>query len=49
MKKEMICIVCPVGCHISVDTDTLEVTGNTCPRGEKYGKEELTNPKRVIT
>ncbi|HEY4533835.1 MAG TPA: DUF1667 domain-containing protein [Fusobacterium sp.] len=49
MKKEMICIVCPVGCHLTVDTETLEVTGNSCPRGEKYGREELTNPKRVIT
>lgn len=49
MKKEMICIVCPMGCHLSVDTETLEVTGNTCPRGAKYGKEELTCPKRVIT
>lgn len=45
----MICIVCPVGCHIFVDTESLVVTGNTCPRGEKYGQEELTNPKRVIT
>lgn len=49
MKKEMICIVCPVGCHINVDTESLEVQGNACPRGEKYGKEELSNPKRVIT
>ena len=49
MKKEMICIVCPMGCHLSVGTATLEVTGNTCPRGAKYGKEELTCPKRVIT
>ncbi len=49
MKKNMICIVCPMGCHLTVDTETLEVTGNTCPRGEKYGKEELTAPKRVIT
>lgn len=49
MKKNMICIVCPMGCHLTVDTETLEVTGNTCPRGDKYGKEELTAPKRVIT
>ena len=49
MKKNMICIVCPMGCHLTVDTETFEVTGNTCPRGEKYGKEELTAPKRVIT
>lgn len=49
MKKEMVCIVCPMGCHLTVDTETLEVTGNTCPRGAKYGKEEMTCPKRVIT
>jgi len=33
MEKEMICIVCPVGCHISVNTETYEVKGNACPRG----------------
>lgn len=49
MKKEMICIVCPMGCHLSIDTESLAVTGNTCPRGEKYAVEELTAPKRVIT
>lgn len=49
MKKEMICIVCPMGCHLTVDTETLEVIGNSCPRGEKYGREEITCPKRVIT
>lgn len=49
MKKEMICIVCPVGCHIKVDTETYEVTGNSCGRGVTYGKEELTAPKRVVT
>lgn len=49
MLKEMICIVCPVGCHINVDTDSLEVKGNACPRGAVYGKEELTAPKRVVT
>lgn len=49
MIKEMVCIVCPMGCHLEIDTKTLEVTGNTCPRGEAYAKEELTAPKRVIT
>lgn len=49
MKKEMICIVCPVGCHINVDTETFVVQGNACPRGAVYGKEELKAPKRVIT
>lgn len=48
-KREMICIVCPVGCHLTVDEETLEVTGNRCPRGAKYGKKELTNPTRMLT
>ena len=47
--REMICIVCPVGCHLTVDEETLEVTGNRCPRGAKYGKKELTNPTRMLT
>lgn len=49
MIKEMICISCPRGCHLKVDTDTLKVTGNTCIRGEKYGISEVTAPKRIIT
>ena len=49
MIKEMVCIVCPMGCHLKIDTESLNVTGNTCPRGPVYAKEELTAPKRVIT
>lgn len=50
MVKEMICILCPLGCHLSVDIDNdYKVTGNTCPRGAIYGKDELIAPKRVIT
>jgi CxxC motif-containing protein len=47
--RKMICIVCPVGCHIEVDETTLEVTGNRCPRGDAYGKKELTDPRRMLT
>ena len=28
---------------------TVTVTGNTCPRGEEYGKKEVTAPTRVVT
>jgi CxxC motif-containing protein/NADPH-dependent 2,4-dienoyl-CoA reductase/sulfur reductase-like enzyme len=45
---ELICITCPTGCHLEVDKD-LNVTGNTCPRGAAYGKQEVSDPKRVIT
>ena len=48
MTKKFICIVCPRGCHLEVD-ENLNVKGNSCPRGEVYGKEEATMPKRVIT
>ena len=46
--KELICIVCPRGCHLSVD-DELNVTGNFCPRGAIYAKNELTHPTRTLT
>ena len=48
--KELICIVCPRGCHLKVDeANDYAVTGNGCPRGAAYGKAELTNPTRVLT
>ena len=46
--KEFICIVCPKGCHLTVD-DEGNVTGHTCIRGEKYGKQEAVDPKRTLT
>jgi CxxC motif-containing protein len=52
MKKELICISCPIGCHLIVlqkGDDDIVVTGNKCPRGEIYGREELLAPKRVVT
>lgn len=48
MNKELICIVCPRGCHLSVD-EKMNVTGNNCPRGAKYAISELTHPVRVLT
>ena len=50
MRKEVICISCPMGCHLVVEgeIDKLTVSGNTCKNGEKYGIEEVTNPQRVV-
>ena len=48
MSKELTCIVCPRGCLLTID-DNLNVTGNSCPRGAQYAKDEMTNPKRMIT
>lgn len=50
-RKEMVCITCPVGCHLQIerDGDDIKVTGNTCPRGKQYAISELVNPVRMIT
>lgn len=48
--KELVCIVCPRGCHLQVDEENgFTVTGNGCPRGAEYGKNELRAPTRVLT
>ena len=47
--KEVICTCCPQGCHLQVDeANDYKVTGNGCPNGIAYGKEELTRPTRII-
>ena len=46
--KELICIMCPKGCRLTVD-ENLNVSGNTCPRGVTYGKQEVTDPRRYLT
>ncbi len=52
MKREFICIVCPNGCRISVEyegTNIKNITGDKCPKGKDYVKNEITNPLRVFT
>lgn len=46
----LICITCPKGCHLRVDeANGYAVTGNSCPRGAEYGKNELQHPVRMVT
>ena len=51
--RELTCISCPLGCPLKVETDeagnVLSVTGNTCKRGEEYGRKEVTAPTRTVT
>lgn len=51
MKKDITCIVCPRGCRMTVNNIDGQyiVEGNSCIRGSKYGVDEVTNPRRVIT
>lgn len=47
---ELICITCPKGCHLKVDeANDYAVTGNACPRGAEYGRNELLHPVRTVT
>lgn len=52
MKRELICIACPLGCALSVELDgknVISVEGNTCPRGKEYAISECTSPVRTVT
>lgn len=51
MKKTITCIICPRGCSVDVNIDgeKINVTGNSCPRGEKYAIDECTHPMRTVT
>ena len=51
MNKTFTCILCPNGCEVSVsfrETEVLSVTGNKCPKGADYVKQEIQNPVRNI-
>lgn len=51
-EKEIICLGCPNGCHMICEQHedgSVTVTGHQCERGEEYGREELLDPKRVVT
>ena len=51
MKKSLICINCPRGCHLEIsgDKDNWSVSGNQCPRGVDYAIQEATDPRRTVT
>ena len=53
-KREMVCIVCPVGCRLEIFEDDKSKSGYivenaACKRGEIYAVKELKNPTRVVT
>ena len=53
MTRNLTCIVCPMGCQLSVELDesknVISVSGHTCKRGEAYANTECTAPRRTIT
>jgi CxxC motif-containing protein len=52
MKKKLICIICPLGCSLSVNYNQKgikSVEGNQCERGLDYAEKEIFNPERTLT
>ena len=47
----LVCIVCPKGCKLTATKtgDEVQVSGNSCPRGEAFAKSELLHPVRSLT
>ena len=50
-KRELTCIVCPVGCRVTVEIEgeEMRVSGNRCKRGEAYCRQEVSCPVRTVT
>jgi len=52
MKKEIICIICPNSCHLSIEyegTKIIKIKGLKCINSKEYVKNEILNPVRVFT
>ncbi len=53
VAKDLVCIVCPVGCRLTIEQDETaeqgyKITGNQCKRGVAYAIEEMTHPTRMV-
>ncbi len=48
--KELVCIVCPNGCtlHIDTDGDDIKVSGQKCKKGLQFAQSELKDPLRTV-
>ena len=52
MNREIICIMCPLGCRMKVQVEGKEVKqveGEGCKKGVKYAQQEVTFPGRILT
>jgi CxxC motif-containing protein len=51
-KRELTCISCPIGCAMTAEFQpdgSITVSGNQCARGAQYARDELVDPRRVVT
>lgn len=52
VKRELTCVSCPRGCTITVELDggaIISLDGYRCPRGEAYARQEILDPRRIVT
>ena len=52
LKKELTCIVCPVGCNLkiySIDGGSYIIKGYKCKKGKIFAEEEGIDPRRIVT
>lgn len=50
--RNLTCIGCPLGCSIQVEMENgeiMNVSGNTCKRGDDYARKEVVHPTRIVT
>ena len=51
MKRELICIVCPNSCRVTVDYEGEKInsiSGAQCKKGKAFVQNEITNPIRTF-
>lgn len=52
VEKEITCVVCPIGCKIIVTNEEMNrgvIKGNKCKKGIEYTRNEVLNPRRMLT
>jgi CxxC motif-containing protein len=52
MPKKITCLACPQGCQLEVSEGvdyTISVSGNRCPKGLVFARQEMENPLRHLT
>ncbi len=50
--QEFICVTCPMGCAIQAvieDGELKEIEGEACRRGIDWVRQELSDPRRMLT
>jgi CxxC motif-containing protein len=52
MDSNITCIICPIGCEVTIlhkEGIITNMEGHQCKKGIEYIKEELFDPKRTLT